>query len=512
MFFESRGTLTLRHGNDTLVENNVFIGNGQDHTGGIRVINKRQTIRNNYLEGLAGYRFGGALVVMNGVPNSSINRYHQVENAVIENNSLINSDHIQLAAGSDAERSAVPVDSDFKNNLIYNNDGQDTVTVFDDISGIRFNNNALNEVKDFKIAKGFSSQKITLEKAANGLQYPTGESLEGVGAPRSLKPIPKQQTGAAWYPKENQEIRFASGSVIEVKPGPDALADAVKKAQAGDIIQMAAGDYTVTRILEIDKPLTIRSSTSTSTKNANAAQAEVQVSYERSTLFEIADGGSLQLQGINVSGKKAPDNVGNSVIRTSRYSMLVNYQLMIDHCKFTDLDINKAFNFLSVSKSTLADRIDISDSDFSNVSGAILKLDAESDDYGIYNAEYVTIYNSSFSSVQGALVDFYRGGTDESTFGPHFSLTESTLDAVGAGSNNKSAASVYLHGVQVAEISNNQFNNSPAIKVDHTVGEPVTKIVNNEFLNTEPPRVKELNSEKENTATINNNTTHPSQK
>ena len=123
VFFESRGTLTMRHGNGTLVENNVFYGNGVDHTGGIRVINKSQTVRNNYMQGLAGYRFGGALVVMNGVPNSPINRYHQVENAIIENNTLINSDHIQLAAGSDAERSAVPINSSFSKNLIVNDSG-----------------------------------------------------------------------------------------------------------------------------------------------------------------------------------------------------------------------------------------------------------------------------------------------------------------------------------------------------------------------------------------------------
>ena len=108
VFLESRGTLTLRHGNDTLVENNVFLGNGVDHTGGIRVINKRQTVRNNYLHGLRGSRFGSALTVMNGVPDSPINRYHQVEDSLIENNSIIDSDHIELAAGSDAERSAVP--------------------------------------------------------------------------------------------------------------------------------------------------------------------------------------------------------------------------------------------------------------------------------------------------------------------------------------------------------------------------------------------------------------------
>ena len=72
LFFESRGTLTLRHGNNNLVENNVFLGNGKDHTGGIRVINKGQTVRNNYMHGLTGHRFGGGFVIMNGVPNSCL--------------------------------------------------------------------------------------------------------------------------------------------------------------------------------------------------------------------------------------------------------------------------------------------------------------------------------------------------------------------------------------------------------------------------------------------------------
>jgi poly(beta-D-mannuronate) lyase len=94
VFFESKGTLTLRHGHDNVVEKNVFYGNGVEHTGGIRVINRRQTVRDNYIEGVKGYRFGGALVVMNGVPNSPINRYDGVEDSVIESNSLINSDHI----------------------------------------------------------------------------------------------------------------------------------------------------------------------------------------------------------------------------------------------------------------------------------------------------------------------------------------------------------------------------------------------------------------------------------
>ena len=138
VFFESRGTLTLRHGNGNLVEGNVFLGNGKDHTGGIRVINADQIIRNNYMEGLTGIRFGGGFTILNGVPNSSINRYHQVKNTKIENNTIVNVDNINLAAGSDAERSAVPINSSFSNNLVINDNGENPFKIFDDVSGITF--------------------------------------------------------------------------------------------------------------------------------------------------------------------------------------------------------------------------------------------------------------------------------------------------------------------------------------------------------------------------------------
>ena len=47
-FFECTGTLTMRHGNETFVDGNVFIGNGKPSTGGVRVINESQTVINNY--------------------------------------------------------------------------------------------------------------------------------------------------------------------------------------------------------------------------------------------------------------------------------------------------------------------------------------------------------------------------------------------------------------------------------------------------------------------------------
>jgi len=214
----------------------------------------------------------------------------------------------------------------------------------------------------------------------------------------------------------------------------------------------------------------------------------------------------LQLRGLAISGKSTPDNVGNSVIRSSRYSMLVNHQISVENCEITDLVVNRAFNFFYASKQTMADSVDIIESRFRNITGAILKLDNENDDEGIYNADYVRIRDSSFIDVQGALVDLYRGGTDESTFGPHFSLTGSQVRNVGTGSRNKSGASVYLHGVQVATIENNLFSGSAPIKVYHTVGDPVTRIVKNTFAATPVPEVTELNSQQENTALIADNT------
>ncbi|MEM9024113.1 MAG: polysaccharide lyase 6 family protein, partial [Bacteroidota bacterium] len=209
VFYESQGTLTLRHGNDNLVENNVFFGNGVAHTGGIRLINKRQTIRSNYLYGLKGYRFGGALVIMNGVPNSPINRYHQVEDSVVENNSIIDSDHVEFAAGSDAERSAVPITTSFKNNLIVHRQPTDVITVHDDISGITFGGNTVWGATEVPAIEGVDQAKVSLKEAADGLFYPTERMAAGVQP--GLTVLPRDRTGVSWYPKPGYGGRFDTG-------------------------------------------------------------------------------------------------------------------------------------------------------------------------------------------------------------------------------------------------------------------------------------------------------------
>lgn len=496
VFFESRGTLTLRHGRDNIVEDNVFFGNGVDHTGGIRVINADQTIRNNYMEGLAGYRFGGALVVMNGVPNSPINRYHQVENALIENNSIIRSDHVQLAAGSDAERSAVPINSRFDNNLVFHDLDDDVFTVYDDVSGISFNNNVQNNNGAFGMAHGFNNVDVKLQRAENGLLYPLDGSLANVGIAKTLRPVQKAQAGVSWYAKPVAVSRFAGGKQITVSTEQGALAAAVANAQSADTLLLDPGEHIVSRVLSIKQPLTIRSA---------AVGQKAGIRFERTALFEIQDGGSLALQGLRITGEMAPDMAGNALIRTQRSSMLNNYALMIEDVEVSKLDINHSFHFFEAAKSTFADRIVIRDSAFAGVTGHILKLNSETDDYGIYNAEYVDITETDFRDIQGSLSTFYRGGTDESTFGPHFALNKSRLSNVGGGKRNKSAAVIHLHGVQVTDIRDNSITGSPGIAILHTVGEPVTRIVGNTFIDTAAPSVKELNSDRRNTAFIADN-------
>ena len=495
-FFESRGTLTMRHGNGNLIEGNVFLGNGVDHTGGIRVINADQVIRNNYLEGLTGYRFGSGFTVMNGVPNSPINRYHQVVNAKIENNSFINVEHIHLAAGSDQERSATPQDSIIADNIFYTESGKSPFSIFDDISGITFANNVSNGFVDKKIHEGIDKGVGKLKRADNGLLYPTDKSVANKGASKDLVVTAKEMTGASWYPKLEPVTPFDSGKTISVRPGENALFDAIASAADGDTLVLENGVYNATKRLDIDKTLTIKAK----------KQGKVTLTSGRPVMFEIQDGGSLSLDGLVISGANSPDNAGNILIRTAVWGMLKNYRFSMTNSRVENLDINHSYHFFDSGLRAFADTITLANNEFENISGDLLKLNKETDDLGVYNAEYVIVTGNTFKNVQGALVDLYRGGTDESTFGPHIDFSNNTVTGAGKGKRNKAQALIKLHGTQVADIHENRIEDSAGIVVEHTVGEPVTHIANNQLFKAPLPVVTELVAEGPHTATLANNT------
>ncbi len=472
LFKESAGTLTLRHGNGNTVEDNVFLGNGKLHTGGIRVINADHTIRNNYLSGLTGYRFGGGLVVMNGVPNSPINRYHQVKNVVVENNTLVDVDHVQLAAGADSERSAKPQDTEFKNNLfVSTKNAGETVTAYDDISGIAFSNNAASGLSSAHLGE---LSTVSVEKSAADLLYSPGSKK---GASGALKPIALESTGVSWYPKGDLRPKLDSGSEIKVKPADNGLVKAIAKAKPGDVLLLAAGEYHADRVLMLKAPITIR---------AEKAGARPLITFDRNALFQIEDGASLRLDNIDIDGSQADDSSGNNLIRTTRYGMLNNYSLLLDGVRVSNLDINHTFNFLKVAKSTMADQIVLRNSEFTKITGDLLKLDAETDDLGIFNVDYLTIDSSSFKGIEGAIAKVYRGGRDESTFGPHVSVSKGVVKDVGFGKRNASQASFALEGVQVVNFDHNTFESSALVKANSKVGEPKYSFSNNQWGKVKP--------------------------
>ena len=475
-FNECQGTLTMRHGNETLIENNFFFGNGKANTGGIRIINETQTVRNNYCEGLTGYRFRGALVIMNGVPNSPPNRYMQVIDSEASNNTFVNCDHIQLCAGSDEERSAVPRNTVVNNNIFYHENKDNLFTVYDDISGISFENNLISENAQPIVANGFRPVSLDFKRNADSLLMPQGDRTAGIGMTPPEDRASPSNTGVTWYPRKEERVFFGGGKTVSVKAGENTLYEAVKNSNDGDILRLEAGNYTVTKSLDLTHPISVVS-------DAPAGEKPV-ILFQRTSLFNIENGGSLTLRNVIIDGSEAPDAHGNTVIRTSRYSMSRNYKLFIEDCDFRDLDVNHTFDVLRVYKNTFADSIVLRNSAFSNVDGHVLALDRETDDIGVYNAENVVVENCSFKDISGSVLNLYRGGRDESTFGPMLAFNNSTLENVGQGKRNKSAASVSLHGVQVALMQNNEFKNSRPLKLHLVVGEPVVKIKDSQFIGT----------------------------
>lgn len=499
LFLRAQGTLTLRHGDGNLVERNVFLGYGENHTGGIRVINRHQTVRGNYMEGLRGKAFSSALAVMNGVPNSPVNRYVEVDGARIENNTIVDSRRVAFNVGADEERSAPPKNSVFANNLLSGLEGESFVERYDDTSGIAFSGNRVLQGRVDETLLGIEQAPIELQRADNGLLYPVDPAFAQLGAPRDLKVPSLDSVGVNWYPKPGQEMAFAgSGREIPVVPGDDSLAKAVLAAQAGDVLVLAPGDYTVDRTMAIDSTIAIRG-------EAVEGEELPRILFARPTLFELRQGGNLQLKNLIVDGALTPDSVGNSMIRTTGFPIQSNMRIELDGITVRDLMVNKSFNVVTMGKSTFANSIVIRNSNFSNITGSIVSAAAETEDYGQYNVEYLDILDSNFAGVGGPIANIYRGGRDESTFGPYVKILRNNLADVGLAATNGTGGSIHLHGVQVAEIAQNNVAGSAPFRVVHTVGTPSTTISDNRFADTPDLMLEELNFEGPHRASLSGN-------
>ncbi|QDT92149.1 polysaccharide lyase 6 family protein [Gimesia algae] len=96
--FGCAGALTLRHGNNCIVRENLILGDGDRHSGGIRVVGAGHQIIGNHIEGV-GDRIDGAIALSAGVPDPELHQHAQVQNVLIDGNTLIDNAGEEIVTG-----------------------------------------------------------------------------------------------------------------------------------------------------------------------------------------------------------------------------------------------------------------------------------------------------------------------------------------------------------------------------------------------------------------------------
>ena len=119
-FYDARGELTLRHGNDAIVEGNLFIGT-RDHVS-IRVIGDRHQIINNFIvpaQGSNGLQINNGQPNAPGLPHPPLSGHHAARDTVVRGNILfdVSGTFVNLGATGSSGR-PIAASGIFENNLL----------------------------------------------------------------------------------------------------------------------------------------------------------------------------------------------------------------------------------------------------------------------------------------------------------------------------------------------------------------------------------------------------------
>jgi poly(beta-D-mannuronate) lyase len=117
---------------------------------------------------------------------------------------------------------------------------------------------------------------------------------------------------------------------------------------------------------------------------------------------------------------------------------------------------------LKAYKYSFSEDIDLSDSIFRNCQNG-LELSEEIEDKGEYNAENITIDACEFDNIAANVIDYYRGGYDESTVGGTLLVTNSKFTRCGGKEKNGILLNTY--GIINVDISGNTFINNKVKQV-----------------------------------------------
>ena len=500
VFFESEGSLVMRHGNYATIDGNVFIGNdNSEFIGGIRVINTGHWITNNYFYNLKANEFRAPLAVMNGIPKSPLNRYNQVTDVVVAHNSFVNTKtpwHFGVGANlSQAEvlppseiRSARAERMIVANNLIYFDDEQSNVfKTYDSITGVKFENNVVNfdNQSEYK-TDGVITKNITLSPNNSIFQVPqnldTGmyngfgfdqidedlfgnkrEDLNRIGAISNVNDVSelldKSNYGTSWF---NANPSKPETKIIKVSNTLQ-LTRAIQNSNGGDTIELASGNYEIEEVYAFAKAITLL---------ANSNGDKPILTFKNTTKgFELRPRAKLKLKNIILRGTTATD-----AFATLDKNMGQSYELWLDN-----VEIEGFKSILETSKASFADTIAIKNSIIKNTRRGI-QLNKETNDKGDYNAGFVFIEDTSFENIGMNVLDYYRGGYDESTIGGNLLIKGNTFNNCGA--QEKSNILLKTRGIVNVRLEDNTFRNNPVKTVVVLWGEKGQRPVNNIVVNS----------------------------
>lgn len=503
IFYKSEGSLVLRHGNYCTIDGNIFIGDdSSEFMGGIRLINTGHWITNNYFYKIKGNEFRSALAVMNGIPKSPQNRYNQVTDAVIAYNTFVDcTTPWQFSVGANMDkkdvlpiqeiRSARPTRTIVANNIIYSTGYHDfPIKAYDNVDGITFKNNVSNNPNNSEIKnKGIITENFTMTKVSDWLYVPASNNKEvyegfdfetiqkdlfgwernkenalgSVVLPiiKSKGQINKKEFGPDWF----SDIRPESGSKVVQAGSTKELIAALSNNASGIVIELKKGIYNLDVSLVIDKSLTLRSK-----DPANKATL-LYKGKNNTAAFMMLPKGSLNLNDIILKGDKS-----QNAFATKEKDMASAYNLRIKNTEISEFDY-----VLKANKDAFADTIYMDRSVIKNCKNG-LSLAAETEDLGEYNAEFVTITNSTFDSVENAILDYYRGGYDESTIGGNLTFSNNKIS--NSGKSEQSGLLIKNSGIVNVQISNNTFTNNEVKVIAVLWGEKNQKPIENTITNS----------------------------
>lgn len=513
VFYKSEGSLVTRHGNYCLLDGNYFIGDkDSENIGGIRLIGTGHWVTNNYFYQLKGEAFRSPLAVMNGIPKSPLNRYIQVTDVVVAYNSWIDCRspwHFGVGSNVDQKdvlpaseiRSERAIRTTVANNLIYNTAADDQPVVAHDLlDGINFQSNLINNQGGaFEDVEGLNTQSFELTELGEYIFVPTNLSSEvepfvgfefetistdifgnsrageenAIGAVTSQPQeapaiLDRNQYGPEWYTSEPID---KEGETHSVATAADLLSK-IESAAAGDVIALAAGSYELSSPVVIDKNIRIQSSD---------AEQKATIAYSgpaASPAFAMHPKGELSLENIILTGQ------GNQYAFASlAKDMSSLYNLSVENCEISNFDyVLKAYKY------SFAEHINFTNSSLKNCNNG-LELSEEIEDKGEYNAENIRIDNCQFEGIGQNVINYYRGGYDESTVGGNLVITNSQFTNCGA----KEASGVLLrtYGIINVDISGNTFRNNPVKLVALLWGAKNNTATDNSITNSGEIRVEE---------------------